>query len=129
MALHRFREAAPLDEEFAPPKDFKLDHYINDRSFDYPVGDYINLQFKATEFVIQALRETPLSHNQGVRPFGDDWVIVSCRVKETEQLHWWLLGFGAQIEVLEPRRLRRLFKEKTREMVLRPILPTSPQHH
>ncbi|MBT4131785.1 MAG: WYL domain-containing protein, partial [Candidatus Marinimicrobia bacterium] len=93
-----------------------LDHYINDREFDYPEGDFINLEFKAKDFVIQALRETPLSHNQGIRPFEDDWVIVSCRIKETQQLRWWLLGFGAQVEVLQPRHLRAWFKEQTKEM-------------
>ncbi|HIJ31172.1 MAG TPA: WYL domain-containing protein, partial [Gammaproteobacteria bacterium] len=65
---------------------------------------------------IQALRETPLSHNQGIRPFEDDWVIVSCRIKETQQLRWWLLGFGAQVEVLQPRHLREWFKESAQNL-------------
>ncbi|MBT7327215.1 MAG: WYL domain-containing protein, partial [Gammaproteobacteria bacterium] len=116
MALHRFRGAEPLDEKVTPPKGFKLDHYINDREFDYPEGDFINLEFKAKDFVIQALRETPLSHNQGIRPFEDDWVIVSCRIKETQQLRWWLLGFGAQVEVLQPRHLREWFKESAQNL-------------
>ncbi len=116
MALHRFRDAQPLEDPITPPKGFKLDHYINDQEFDYPEGDFIDLEFKAKEFVIQALRETPLSHNQGLRPFEDDWLIVSCRIKETQQLRWWLLGFGAQVEVLQPPHLRKWFKESAHDM-------------
>lgn len=66
--------------------------------------------------MIEALKETPISHNQGVRPFDDDWVIVSARVKETEQLHWWLLGYGAQVQVLQPPHMQEWFKKKTRDM-------------
>ena len=116
LALHRFRSASPLDEKVVPPKGFKLDHYINQGAFDYPLGDFIDLEFKANNFVIEALKETPISHNQGVRPFDDNWVIVSARVKETEQLHWWLLGYGDQVQVLEPPHMRDWFKKKTRAM-------------
>jgi len=116
MALHRFRNAERLDEGIKSPKGFKLDHYINEGEFDYPEGDFINLEFKARNFVIQALRETPLSHNQGIRPFEEGWVIVSCRIKETQQLRWWLLGFGAQVEVLEPPHLREWFNQRALEM-------------
>jgi len=116
LALHRFRDATPTDDPVTIPKGFKLDHYINQGAFDYPVGDFIDLEFKANSFVIEALKETPISHNQGVRPFNSDWVIVSARVKETEQLHWWLLGYGPQVEVLQPPHLREWFKNKSREM-------------
>jgi len=107
FALHRFRSATQSDEEVIIPKGFKLDHYINTQGpFDSNSGEFIDLEFKASEEVIQVLRETPLSHNQGVRPFEDEWVIVSVRIKETKQLRRWLLSFGAEIEVLHPKSLR-----------------------
>jgi hypothetical protein len=113
FALHRFRGAEQLDEEVVVPKGFKLDNYINtDGPFDSNNGEFIDLEFKATEDVIQVLRETPLSHNQGVRPFDDDWVIVSVRIRETRQLKRWLLSFGSGVEVIEPQHLRGWVQEQ-----------------
>ena len=59
LALHRFRDASPMTEKVTPPKGFKLDHYINQGAFDYPLGDFIDLEFTANNFVIQALKAPP----------------------------------------------------------------------
>jgi len=115
LALHRFRGAELTDERVKQPKRFKLDDYINDRPRDETSSEYIDLKFKAGNSVIDALRETPLSHNQGLCPADDDRIIVSARVKETERLRWWLLGFGAQLEVLHPTHLREWFKVQAEE--------------
>ena len=97
----------------AIPKGFKLDNYLNTQGpFDSNTGEYIDLELKATEDVIQTLRETPLSHNQGVRPFVGDWVIVSVRIRDTRQLRRWLLSFGAEIEVLKPGKMRRWVRDQ-----------------
>ncbi|MBT7306805.1 MAG: WYL domain-containing protein [Gammaproteobacteria bacterium] len=107
FALHRFRSAEQLEELVEVPKGFKLDNYIYTQGpFDSNSGEWIKLEFKATEDVIQVLRETPLTHNQGLRPFEDSWVIVSVKIRETKQLKRWLLSFGSEVEVLEPPHLR-----------------------
>ena len=38
------------------------------------------------------------------------------RVQDTCQLRWWLLGFGDQVEVLEPEHLRAEFAEIARSL-------------
>jgi len=47
----------------------------------------------------------------------DGRIQITTTVKETRQLKWWLLGFGAQVEVIKPKRLRDEFVEIARNMV------------
>lgn len=36
---------------------------------------------------------------------------------DNEQLYWWLLGFGAQVEVIEPEHLRQKMINTIKGMV------------
>ena len=52
-----------------------------------------------------------MSTDQVISPLADSqWVEVSATVADTDQLRWWLLGFGNQVEVLEPVELREEFR-------------------
>jgi predicted DNA-binding transcriptional regulator YafY len=37
-------------------------------------------------------------------------------VLDTQQLRWWLLGFGDGVEVMKPAKLRREFRDMARGM-------------
>ncbi len=76
----------------------------------------LKLRFKATPAA--ALYETPLSEDQVITPLEDKgWVLVTATVADTDQLHWWLLGFGSQVEVLEPLELREKFQAIARSLL------------
>lgn len=51
------------------------------------------------------LYETPLNETQQIENDGDN-LIVSAELKLTDELLWWLLSFGAQVEVIQPQELR-----------------------
>jgi predicted DNA-binding transcriptional regulator YafY len=44
---------------------------------------------------------------------------LSASVRETAELTWWLLGFGDQVEVVAPKRLRASLAETARSMCAR----------
>jgi predicted DNA-binding transcriptional regulator YafY len=46
----------------------------------------------------------------------DDDVLVEAEVLDTQQLRWWLLSFGENVEVIHPKSLRKDFAEMTRNM-------------
>ena len=52
------------------------------------------------------LHETPLSADQKITPIDDAREKVVATVLDTPQLCWWLLGFGENVEVLKPAKLR-----------------------
>ncbi len=47
---------------------------------------------------------------------GDGRIELSANVPDTSELRWWLLAFGAQVEILEPLSLREEFQETARRM-------------
>jgi len=48
------------------------------------------------------LYETPLSDDKSITEIGDGRMMVKATVLNTEELRWWLLGFGRHVEVVSP---------------------------
>jgi len=111
FALHRMLGAKKINTQAVHPKDFDLQKYIvenqivsnltSKRSFEP-----IELKFIADKWVTTHLRESRLSEDQLIESIDDENSKIIATVQETEQLFWWLLGFGARVEVLEPIKLR-----------------------
>jgi predicted DNA-binding transcriptional regulator YafY len=65
------------------------------------------------------LYETPLSVDQTLTVDSDQTLRVTATIVNTEQLRWWLLGFGGKVEVLSPEGLRADIAKVAEEMVNR----------
>ncbi|MGR3983869.1 MAG: WYL domain-containing protein, partial [Gammaproteobacteria bacterium] len=102
FALHRMRRAALLDKPAAAPADFDLAMHIEeDNRFGYPRSSgRIKLRALFAEGAAVHLRESKLSADQKVVEKGDGRVLIEASVADTAELRWWLLGFGAGVEVL-----------------------------
>jgi predicted DNA-binding transcriptional regulator YafY len=61
--------------------------------------------------VAEHLAERPLSADQTLKPTADGQVEARASVLNTQELRWWLLGFGDAVEVLGPAPLRRAFRD------------------
>lgn len=62
------------------------------------------------------LSERPLSKKQRLLRKADGHVLVEATVRDTQELRWWLLGFGEGVEVLAPAHLRKEFTERVAAM-------------
>ena len=104
FALHRMRRAALLDKPAATPAGFDLAMHIeNDNRFAYPrSGGRIKLRALFAEGAAAHLRESKLSADQKAVVQEDGRVLIEANVADTAELRWWLLGFGAGVEVLGP---------------------------
>ena len=111
LAVHRLSRASLLDKRAKPPKGFDLDTYIESQAFDVPSGKRIRLRALFENDAAFHLYETPLSTDQTLGKRPDGRVLLTATVQDSEQLHWWLLGFGAQVEVIEPKSLRKEFRQ------------------
>lgn len=116
LALHRFQEATLLDKAVVVPKGFKLDDYIAEQGFDYPVTPEreIHLTLKIQPWLHKQLLETPLSKNQQLTQLDDNSYQLQATLKDTNQLRWWLKSLGVDVEVLEPLSLREEFAENAK---------------
>jgi len=57
------------------------------------------------------LEERPLHKDQQLTACDDGSYLLESTAIDTNELRWWLLGFGANIEVLEPDYLRDEFRK------------------
>lgn len=106
LALHRIARAVASPRTFQRPADFHLERYDDDGRFNFGEGRRIALVFRIEAGAGQHLLESPLSLDQAVRPV-DGGYEIRATVVESEQLRWWLRGFGSAVTVLKPARLLR----------------------
>ena len=107
LAMHRFHTAKPLDKEVIIPKGFDIDEYIQAGEFSYPDSNKkIKIKLYFGKMAGKHLYETPLSEDQIITEIGDDRLMVKATVLDTDELRWWILGFGGYVEVVSPKKLR-----------------------
>ena len=107
FALHRMSRAELLDDSVKVPKSFKMKSYIEDeQSFAYPLTpNKIKLEVLFDKDVAFHLSESKLSTDQTIEDLQDGWVLVKATVADTEELRWWLQGFGEMVDVIHPSGL------------------------
>ena len=113
FALHRFNSCQLLDATIFKPDNFHLDNIIQSGSFDY--ADIENTTMKLIVIFDKEaafhLLESPLSDDQVITTKRDGRIQITATVKDTRQLRWWLLGFGDQVEVVRPKKIKDEFIE------------------
>ena len=109
--LHRMESAALLEKPVTAPEGFTLQGYIESGEFSYPIGgDKIRLKALFDRDAAAYLHETPLPGTLSLVDHDADTILLEAEIEDSHQLRWWLKGFGAQVEVLEPAALRGEFK-------------------
>ncbi|MGI9322018.1 MAG: helix-turn-helix transcriptional regulator [Pseudomonadales bacterium] len=105
LALHRMHKAHATSLSFKRPKDFDLKQYDADGRFGFGQGKLVRLSFIINKGVGAHLLETPLSSDQKVKELQDDYKITAT-VVESEQLEWWLRGFGENVHSIQRRAIK-----------------------
>jgi len=118
FALHRMTKPVLLDEPVVPNKDFSLQRYIKDESgFAYLRSDQsIKLVALFSEWTGQQFDEWQLAKDQKTTTEPDGRLCLEATVADSEELRWWLQGFGEYVEVLEPASLRDEFRQTSERL-------------
>ena len=111
LALHRIQSASLTDTPAVRIRGFDLDTYIyHGFSFAYPVSSgQLKLKIRMETGAAFHLHESKLSKDQAIKKLDDDFVQITATVADSSEIRWWLLGFGDQVEVLGPKKLRNEF--------------------
>lgn len=104
FALHRIEEARLSQADWHNAGDFNLDDYIAAGAFGYLQSKTpVTLVANVAPQVAWLLSETPLAEEQSLTPLPDsDWQRLEAEVPDDQQTLWWLMGMGANLEVIEP---------------------------
>jgi len=117
LALHRIQEATLTETPVKRPQKVDLDQYIASAAFSLRLSDRpINLKFRMREQWAFHLLETPLSDGQRHRDLGDGWIEFSCALLDTQQLRWWIRGFGPDIVIDGPGQLRDQLAQEANQL-------------
>jgi predicted DNA-binding transcriptional regulator YafY len=116
LLLHRFESAELLERPCTPPAGFDLAAY-SESELHFPETEKpLRLEALFDAGAAWHLEETPLSDDQQMTEKPDGRVLIKATVADTAQLRWWLLGFGARVEVRKPKRLREEFQTISRRL-------------
>ena len=116
LVLHRIDSAQLLDEPAKEPPGFNLDDYIQQGGFDYAHGQLIRLIARFEPFAAQALLETPLSTDQTHQTLNNGNIEIQATVNDSDQLRWWLMGYGSGVEVVGPENLREYLRMEVKAL-------------
>jgi len=118
LALHRMTSARLIDREATDMEHFDLAKYVHeDAAFAYPQsGEMIKLKALFDEGAAFHLTERALSADQTLRKTKTGYYRLTATVPDSDELRWWLLGFGNGVEVLAPKALRSEFKAVAADM-------------
>lgn len=83
---------------------------------DFGAGQQIRLEAIFRNESALHLYEAPLATDQELTPIDSATVRLQATVNDTPQLQWWLLAFGANVEVIGPPELRRKFAGAAKAM-------------
>jgi predicted DNA-binding transcriptional regulator YafY len=113
LALHRMQSATLTDTPAVRHRGFDLDTYIDqDSGFAYPVSiNRLKLKIRMENVAAFHLYESKLSKDQQIKKLNENEVQLTATVADCSEIRWWLLGFGDQVEVLGPKKLRKEFAE------------------
>ena len=111
MALHRFTSIRLTGEKIEAGK-FDLDTFIASGQMGFMPESENMVRVRFYENAGAHLVETPLSSSQKLKSSGEAEHELTVHLPITEQLKWWLFGFGDRAEVLAPQSLRAEFKTR-----------------
>lgn len=112
IALHRLSRTRVLDAPINSPSGFDFGKYVASSASKYWAQGKIRLIARFTAEAAGHLRETPVSKDQELIDLGNAEVELRATVESDDTLRWWLLGFGGQVEVLEPEDLREKLRSE-----------------
>jgi len=106
LALQRILSIQVNNQPAKCPGDFDIKDYLQGGQLSLSSnGEKQTATFRFAGKVGHHLYETPLSEDQKIEVQGDH-LQVTAKLHISDELVWWLLSFGAQVEVIAPTVLR-----------------------
>lgn len=107
LALHRLRKVKLLDQQVERASSFNLDAYLREGHLEIAHGKTIRMVLLFDWRAGAHLFETPINNSQEIEESDNGTITVTATAEHSEELKWWILGFGSRVKVLSPPELRQ----------------------
>jgi predicted DNA-binding transcriptional regulator YafY len=105
-ALHRMISVQMTKEPSNRPDGFSLDAFLEQGGMQFGKSGMIRLKAEVSNKLACYLTESPLANDQELIARGKDRYVLTATIKDSWQLHFWILSQGAEITVVHPKDLR-----------------------
>lgn len=113
-ALHRMRSAEILSDPVKRPANFSLDTFLAQGGGQFGDGKIITLKAHLTDNLAAILQETAIASDQKIT-IRSGKNTLTATVKDSWQLHFWILSQGPDITIVQPATLRNEITGKLRD--------------
>lgn len=105
FALERFRRVCLTEDTFEAPREFNLERYL-EGSFGLFRGEPVRVSLRFSRHVARYVAERSWHPTQVLSPLLTGELQMTLRVPLSPEVRRWILGYGKEVEVLEPKGLR-----------------------
>lgn len=105
--LNRIKELTTLDKCFIKDEKFDIGEYLGKAWSMLPEGRLYNIKLRFSPQVARDVAEVQWHSTQTVTFEGDGSAIIEFRVDGLNEITWWILSYGDQVQVLAPKTLRQ----------------------
>ena len=116
FALERIQKATLTKDRFTIPRSFDFETYM-ESALGIFRGPEMDVRIAFRRSAAPAIMERRWHPSQSLEPRADGSVVLSMRVGDTLELRRWVLGFGAEAEVLAPDSLREQIRHEAQSLL------------
>jgi len=103
--LNRIKSIGTLDRKYIEDS-FDLNDYLSKAWSMIPEGTLYNVKLHFTPKVARNVAEVQWHATQQAEFQPDGSVILEFRVDGLNEIYWWILGYGDQVNVIAPKKLK-----------------------
>ncbi|MBM4017841.1 MAG: YafY family transcriptional regulator [Planctomycetes bacterium] len=115
--LGRFKNLALAGRPFKPPKDLSLEKHLGNAWGIMRGKQAYEVELKFSPLVGPNVAEVNWHKTQRLRWDEEGAVYFSATVDGLDEIVWWVVGYGPEVEVLKPPELRDRVRDMARRMV------------
>jgi proteasome accessory factor B len=105
--LNHITQLSPLDRYFAEDEKFDLNEYFGYAWSLLREGQIYEVELRFCPPIAAEVAEVQWHKTQTTSFEDDGSVVLKFRVDGLNEITWWILGYGDQVEVLAPKALRQ----------------------
>lgn len=118
FAVERIQSARLTNRRFEIPEDFKFEEF-KQTAFNMIWGEPQEVKIRFTSSQAPYIRERTWHPSQEIETESDGGIVITLRVADLDEVKRWLIGFGAEAQVLVPRELKAEIAAEFRQLAKR----------